>query len=194
MQFEQNQDPAIARSPHCSLRWLERIDPQAAKAIVELIDSTVADGGTLGFHQAMSAEQATDFCRDLQRAIDQGNGHALLGEGPDGPACFVMLTRSGMPNCRHLAELTKGVVHPRSRGRGVVRQVLGEIVLRAREIGVEQLTLDVREGTRAHRLWRHEGFVSFGVLEDYARVDGVRHRGHFMTQRVEQLATRLGLN
>lgn len=181
--------------PYCTLRWLDRIDPHVGRAFVELIDATTSDGGTLGYRQAMSTEQADAFNHGLQQAIEQGRSHALLGENAQGAVvCFAMMTRSGMPNCHHLAELTKGVVHPRDRGRGLVQQALGEIVQRARQIGVEQLTLDVREGTRAHRLWSRLGLVSFGVLEDYARVDGIHHRGHFMAQRVEHLATHLGLN
>ena len=179
---------------HVSLRWLERIDPQAAAAIVSLIDCTVEDDGVLGFTQAMSAGQAREFCVGLQAAIDRGCGHALLGESVDGPACFVMMTRSAMPNCRHLAELTKGVVHPHMLGHGLIPQLFHEIVLRARQLGIERLTLDVRENTRAHKLWGRMGFVSFGVLEDYARVGETSHRGHYMTQRVSDLAARLALD
>lgn len=61
----------------------------------------------------------------------------------------------------------------------------------ARTLGIELLTLDVREGSRAHRLWSTLGFASFGVLNDYARVNGVSHRGHYMVQRVDDLAARL---
>ena len=56
------------------------------------------------------------------------------------------------------------------------------------------MTLDVRENTRAHKLWGRMGFVSFGVLEDYARVGETSHRGHYMTQRVSDLAARLALD
>lgn len=60
--------------------------------------------------------------------------------------------------------------------------------------GIELLTLDVREGTRAHRLWQRFGFQTYGVLDDYARVNGVKHRGHYMAQSVQSLAQRLNLS
>ena len=52
------------------------------------------------------------------------------------------------------------------------------------------LVLDVREGTRAHALWERFGFQTYGVLDDYARVNGQRFRGHFMSQTVASLKQR----
>jgi ribosomal protein S18 acetylase RimI-like enzyme len=111
-----------------------------------------------------------------------------------GPACLVILSRSSMPNCRHIADLSKGVVHPSYRGSGLVARAFSEVVRLCQAQGIELLTLDVREGTRAHRLWQSFGFQTYGVLDDYARVDGVKHRGHYMAQTVESLALRLNLH
>lgn len=176
------------------LQWLHRADSDTALDIMTLINSTVGDDGVLGYEREMSVQQGTDFTAVLQDRIHSGNTHALLGRAMAGPACLVILSRSSMPNCRHIADLSKGVVHPAYRGSGLVARAFREVVHLCQAQNIELLTLDVREGTRAHRLWQSFGFQTFGVLEDYARVDGVKYRGHYMAQSVESLALRLNPN
>lgn len=178
-------------SPEPQLQWLRRADSGIAQDIVELVNSTVGDGGVLGYEQEMSAAQGADFTAALLARIQGGDTHALLGRSLAGPACLVIVSRSSMPNCRHIADLSKGVVHPDHRGAGLVARAFVEIVQMCQATGIELLTLDVREGTRAHRLWQRFGFQTYGVLEDYARVNGEKHRGHYMAQSVENLALRL---
>lgn len=176
------------------LHWLHHADSDTALDIMALINSTVKDGGVLGYEHEMTIDQGVQFTNALQERIQGGNTHALLGRTSEGPACLVILSRSSMPNCRHIADLSKGVVHPSHRGSGLVARAFREIVRLCKEQGIELLTLDVREGTRAHRLWQRFGFQSYGVLEDYARVNGIKHRGHYMAQSVENLALQLNLN
>ncbi|PLU84865.1 MULTISPECIES: GNAT family N-acetyltransferase [Pseudomonas] len=176
------------------LQWLRQADSDTAPAIMQLINSTVGDGGVLGYEHEMSAGQSVEFTASLQERIRGGDTHVLLGKAMAGPACLVILSRSSMPNCRHIADLSKGVVHPAYRGSGLVARAFSEVVRLCQAQGIELLTLDVREGTRAHRLWQSFGFQTYGVLDDYARVDGVKHRGHYMAQTVESLALRLNLH
>ena len=177
--------------PDITHEWVSDFSTDTAHAIVGLVDCAAADGGTLGHAERMTAAQARSFIDDLQRRIAAGESHALLGRVRGRPAFLAVLTPDPMPNCRHRAELGKGVVHPEFRGRQLVPLAFLEIVRRAEQLGVEQLVLDVREGTRAHRLWQAFGFATFGVLRDYARVGGASHRGHFMVQTVASLRTRL---
>lgn len=172
-------------------KWVTEIDDVVARDIVALIDSSVADGGTLGYAEPLSISQAKVFIDGLTQRLADGDCHILLGRNDSQPSFMVVVTQSGMANCRHRAELSKGVVHPAHRGQGLVKHAFRELVRRADELGVEQFILDVREGTRAHQLWTHYGFVSIGVLEDYARVAGTSHRGHFMAQTVDSLRTRV---
>ena len=171
-----------------SLDWLKKIDGAIALQIMELINSTTKDGGTLGYEESMTPEQCAEFSLSLQDEIQKGDSYAILGSSDVGPACFAVITQSRMPNCRHIANLSKGVVHPNHRGMGLVAKVFREIVDFSEAHDIELLTLDVREGTRAHLLWETLGFRSFGVLEDYARVNGVKYRGHYMSQSVDHLA------
>lgn len=174
-----------------SHQWVSEFSARTDADIVHLIDCAVADGGTLGYAAPLSPREAATLLMDLRQGVSSGRTHVLLGRVGKSPAFLGVLTISPMANCRHRAELTKGVVHPELRGRRFVQLALREVVLLAERLGVEQLVLDVREGSRAHSLWGQFGFESYGVLADYARIDGVSHRGHYMAQSVASLRKRL---
>lgn len=183
--------PPSSSQAALACRWIGSLDVYTAKSVVALVDLASRDGGTLGYPAPMTDAEAEDFVFNLQRRVASGESHVLVGWWGARIAFLVVLSPSGMPNCRHRAELSKGVVHPDYRGRHLVERALAEIVTKAEALQVEQLVLDVREGCRAHRLWQLHGFRTFGVLEDYARVDGTTHRGHFMVQSVPDLRARL---
>ena len=172
-------------------QWVSDFNADMTHAIVSLVDCASGDGGTLGYAEPMSAAQAQAFMGNLCRRVASGESHVLLGRIGQVPVFLVVLTINGMTNCRHRAELSKGVVHPNFRGRNLVQVAFREVVRRSEQLSIEQLVLDVREGSRAHLLWRRFGFESFGVMPDYARVDGTSYNGHFMVQTVASLRTRV---
>jgi ribosomal protein S18 acetylase RimI-like enzyme len=176
-----------------SHRWIPYLDAEDARAILALIDFTVADGGTLGYASPMNVAQAQALISNLRHRVESGESHVLLGWVERQPAFLAILSTSSMANCRHRAELSKAVVHPDYRGLRLLNLGFREILQRAEALGTEQLVLDVREDSRAHQLWQRFGFQTYGILEDYARVAGQRHRGHFMAQSVVSLRARLGV-
>jgi GNAT superfamily N-acetyltransferase len=173
------------------LHWNPDLTTDFGRNIVSLINATVTDGGTLGFIEPLDAEQAQHFLSALSRKIKQGETHALYAAAEGEPVFFVLLNLSSMPNCRHSAELAKGVVSPHFRGRGLVQAAFKSLISRARSLGVEQFVLDVRAHSRAHQVWEYFGFKTWGVLEDYVRINGQRHAGHYMAQSVDALAERI---
>jgi ribosomal protein S18 acetylase RimI-like enzyme len=174
-----------------SAQWVSNFDKKTARAIVSLVDFATHDDGTLGNVFAMTAAEAESFLSNLHRRVVAGESYVLLCHVGGKPAALGVFSLNGMQNCVHRAELSKGVVNPAFRGRYLVDRMFRECLQLAEALSIEQLVLDVREGSRAHALWRHFGFTTYGVLEDYARVHGVRHRGHYMVQSVASLRERL---
>lgn len=166
------------------LHWEEQPSDDKLAAIVELLDCAVDDGGLLGHTQPMNARQAASFRRGLSQALQTGAAHALLGEFSQELVFFCLMTPNPLPNCRHRAELSKGFLHPDYRRQHLMSAVVDAVVEKAEALQIEQLVLDVREDSHAHRVWQGLGFRSYGVLDDYARVNGRTHRGHFMVQSV----------
>lgn len=179
----------------CDIRyqWISEFDRQAVSDIVQLVDCSVQDGGVLGYEQPLTPKQADQFIASLQEGVASGGTSVLLGRVRHDPAFMALLYTNRMTNCCHRAELAKGIVHPLYRGKRLLQLAFEEIIHRAESMGIQQLVLDVREGTRAHRLWQLFGFETYGVLEDYARVQGIAHRGHYMVQNVESLRQRFAI-
>ena len=66
------------------------------------------------------------------------------------------------------AELANLAVAPAFRGRGVGRALLESVVAVARELGVRQLFLEVRQSNSvAQRLYRSVGFVPVALRRGY---------------------------
>jgi pyrroloquinoline quinone (PQQ) biosynthesis protein C len=103
----------------------------------------------------------------------------------------VLVTPNTMPNCRHIAELSKGIVHSAHQKGGIVKAAFLEIVRHCESRGIELLTLDVREHSAPHRIWEGLGFRQYGRLEDYARDDGRSVAGVFLCQTTADLKERL---
>ena len=175
-----------------STEWVTDSTVATERSLIELVDCATADGGTLGFASPMKEEEAQSFLNGLRHRVADGNAHVLLGTSEGRPVFLAILSLNEMPNCRHRAELSKGVVRPDFRGRHLVEIAFAKIVQRSALLGIDQLVLDVRENSRAHILWQRFGFVTYGVLEDYARVRSEVCRGHFMVQTVKDLRNRLG--
>ena len=82
----------------------------------------------------------------------------LLAEDDDGAIGFVFATL-GKRNPR-LAHVTDLYVRPRARGKGVARRLLGEVVDRAAQHGLEHLSLDVSlHNTGARAVYERLGFT-----------------------------------
>lgn len=166
------------------LKWLSALADADAHRIVELVEGTTLEGATLGYAERMSGDEAEAFIAELRYRIDKGDSLALVGVDGSNLVFFCMMTRNPMPNCRHRAELSKGVVDPEYRGQSIIPNAFRKIVLKAESLGIEQLIIDVRESSRAHLLWQRFGFKSYGVLDDYARVGEEVYRGHLLVQPV----------
>ena len=175
-----------------AVEWIANFSSEVVPSIIDLVNCATVDGGTLGYAKPMSDDEAKRFIGDLQHRVSGGEAHVLVGSTKGEAVFLAILSLNLMPNCRHRAELSKGVIRPDFRGRHLVELAFSQIVLRAEQLGIEQLVLDVREDSRAHMLLRRFGFVTYGVLEDYARANTEICRGHFMVQTVESLRKRIG--
>ncbi|MFJ8695795.1 GNAT family N-acetyltransferase [Streptomyces roseolilacinus] len=158
------------------------------KELAGMLAASAADDGILGYAESPSPAQREGFVSGVEQLVSGGGGHLLIGEDEEGVAAMCVMKTNSMPNCRHLAEVMKAYLDPRVRGTSAVYQLVERVCAKAEEIGVETFVIDVREDSKAHRVWSRFGFTSYGVLDDYARVDGRSYRGHYMRHQVRELA------
>jgi hypothetical protein len=156
---------------------------------MEMLAASVADDGILGYGSPLTEKQGLAFCDGLEREVDCGRALVLIGEDARGVVAMCIVCTTLMPNCRHIAEVSKSYLAPRVRHTGAVTELVWALCQRMCGDGIEQLRIDVREDSPAHRVWEKFGFRTYGILDDYSRVNGKSYCGHFMTQSVAELTT-----
>ena len=172
-----------------TFEWPATVDAAVAAQIVQLMRETTRDSPIIGFGTTISDEQAHRYMDELKANLAAGKLHLLLAMANSSHLIGTCVLRRNLnPNNRHIADLAKGMIATPYRGGGLVLACafleIGKLC--ARE-SIELLTLDVRAGTRAHQIWERFGFATYGILADYARVDGESIAGHFMAQPVSKL-------
>ena len=76
------------------------------------------------------------------------------------------------------------IVHPQKRGKGLGKQILKEMMLRAkREFHLELLHLEVYRENPARRLYAALGFEEYGVHEDFLKENDGSYRDKILMQQ-----------
>lgn len=144
---------------------------QAQQLLGELTDvlqGCVADGASVGFIDAEDREVMTRFWQQRIASITSGDSELLVARQHGRIVATVILSRSGMPNGRHRAEISKLLVHPQARRQGIARELMQRADRRARAQGKTLLVLDTRSGDVASDLYRSLGWQVAGSIPCYA--------------------------
>lgn len=181
---------------HTQLKWVERSEDIVAHGnlFIELVDASTLEDGMIGYARTLDAHEAEDFIGGLRRIAAAGTGHVLLAEDAEGPCGMVIMETTLSHNAKHNAVLKRAFIAPRARGGALLRCALVRVVEKCCELGVERLSLDTREGSKAYAMWSHFGFDTWGVMPDYSRHGGISHAGCYMSQPVASLARRVMIN
>jgi len=136
------------------------------RALAELLVDAVESGAAVSF-LALSVEQAEAWWRDT---LDPAKAGAIILVARDsgGIVGTVQLHPAWAPNQPHRAEITKLLVHRRSRRTGLGSQLMRAIEDAARDAGFTLLTLDAKRGGAAEHLYRHLGWTVVGSIPRYA--------------------------
>lgn len=174
--------------------WPTLIDTGTGAGIVALYNDAIEHTDVIGYQKPLDKAEGEALIADLQDALRRG-GTALMVIS-DGDQCIgmVLLSSSEMPNCRHIATLSKGIIRSDYQKRGIVRDAFLSISDYCDANNHTLIMLDVRENSRPHKLWQSLGFTEYGRVADYARVDGVSHPGVYMQQTTAALRARLTAN
>ena len=171
--------------------WPREIDAGLAEQVIGLMRLTTASAPIIGFAETIGDDEARSYIDDLRGHLAAGKCRLLAIRTEAGRLVGLCTLRRNLnPNNRHLTDLAKGMIHEAYRGGLMLPAAFAEIALQCEADGVDVVTLDVRAGTPAHKIWERMGFETWGVLPDYARAQGQVHAGHYMRQRVADLKRR----
>jgi GNAT superfamily N-acetyltransferase len=164
---------------------IEVLDTAAAESaiprLVAILTECVAEGSGVSFLPPLAPEIGREFWRDTARDVASGRKILLAGWVDGLLAGTVTLALASAQNQPHRADVTKMLVHPLGRRRGLARQLMARLEQEAVRAGRTMLNLDTRAGDRAEGLYRSMGWIEYGRIPGYAiQVDGTFEETLFM--------------
>jgi len=141
-----------------------------------LLHACVAAGASVNFVWPFTqAEAELFFARKVLPAIAAGTRTLWIAEIDGRVVGTVQLDVDTPPNQPHRAEVTKLLVHPEARRRGIARALMAALEDRAATLERSLITLDTRTGDFAEPLYASLGYVAIGTIPDYC-IDPARTR------------------
>jgi len=138
--------------------------------LAKLMQACVHTGASINFIMPFPIDESLDFWRrKVQPAMNDGSRVLLVARQEGKIAGSVQLDCDTPPNKPHRAEITKLMVHPDVRRRGVARALMHEIEAIALQQGRNLITLDTRTGDSAEPLYASLGYKTAGIIPSYCR-------------------------
>lgn len=139
-------------------------------SLARLIHACVEDGASVSFIQPFSISEAEAFwSRKVAQAVAAGTRVLFVALEGETVAGSVQLDLDMPPNQQHRAEVSKLLVHPNFRRKGIARKLMASLESKARASGRSLITLDTRTGDKAEPLYADLGYVVAGVIPQFAR-------------------------
>ena len=136
----------------------------------DMLHACVHDGASIGFIEPFPMRDAKAFWRDkIIPALNGGKRTLFAAFDQDRITGTVQLDYDTMPNQAHRGDISKLMVRPDCRRRGIAKLLMVAAENRARDLGRSLLTLDTRTGDSAELLYTALGFETTGIIPDFAR-------------------------
>jgi ribosomal protein S18 acetylase RimI-like enzyme len=143
---------------------------QHLAGLADVLHASVNAGASVNFILPYSLDDSRAFWLDkVLPAVETGGRLLLVALLNEKPVATVQLIIEMPPNQLHRAEVTKLLVHPDFRNRGIARQLMGLLEQRARALGKRLITLDTRTGDKAEPLYQSLGYQTAGIIPGFAR-------------------------
>lgn len=144
---------------------------QAQQILTDLgnvLQACVADGASVGFTDPADRAAIDSFWQSKIDSLAHNEYDLLIARDNDTVVATVMINYCGTPNGRHRVEISKLLVHPAARQRGIARQLMKMAEQHAWDKGITLLVLDTRSGDVASQLYLSLGWQIAGEIPAYA--------------------------
>ena len=139
-------------------------------ALAALLHACVHAGASINFVLPFSQSDSRAFWRDkVVPAVRAGKRIVLVAHDSGRIAGSVQLDTDTPPNQPHRAEVSKLMVHPDHRRRGIARALMAALEDLARRRRRGLITLDTRTGDFAEPLYASMGYRTAGIIPGYCR-------------------------
>jgi GNAT superfamily N-acetyltransferase len=154
-------------APDYTVRRLQIVTDAEVQGLSGVLIDCVDSGASVNFMSPLSVAKASAFWHRVAGGVARGERVLLIAEDAGGIMGTVQLILDQPENQPHRADLSKMLVHPRARRRGVGAALLRSAEGLARELGKSLLVLDTASDD-ARRLYARLGWVRVGVIPGFA--------------------------
>ncbi len=141
-----------------------------ARELGAVLHACVHAGASVNFILPFSEDDAGGFwIHKVLPGVCAGTRTLLVAEIAGRIAGTVLLDTDTPPNQPHRAEVSKLLVHPDFRRRGIARALMAELERLACDQGRRLITLDTRTGDTAEPLYASIGYLTAGIIPGYCR-------------------------
>ena len=131
--------------------------------------ASVAAGAAVGFILPMTLEDSRVFWQETVHPLVRTERRFLFAAFMDDRLVgTVQLHVDLPPNQPHRCEVTKLIVHPDFRQKGVARRLMAALEVEAHTIGRSLITLDTKTGDKAEPLYQSLGYQAAGIIPGFA--------------------------
>jgi len=155
-------------TPTWSLRRLYALDDAQIDELAGVLIDCVEGGASVSFMHPLTRDRAVAFWRRVAQGVAAGERALLVAEDARGLCGTVQLVLDQPENQPHRADLSKMLVHRRTRRQGLGAALMRAAESTARECGKTLLVLDAVTGGDAARLYERLGWVRVGDIPGYA--------------------------
>ncbi len=137
-------------------------------ALAGVLADCVAGGASVGYLNPFSQADARAVYESYVRDAEQGR-RIILGAFLAGSLVGTAQLVLGLPpNQPHRADVARVLVHRSARRRGIAQRLMEQLEHEARADGKTLLVLDAVTGGDAARLYERNGWITVGVIPNYA--------------------------
>ena len=138
--------------------------------LILLLRECVQGGASLGFLLPLPDTEASAFWDEVESEITAGRRVVLAARDAAGVvAGSGQLVPSTRANGRHRAEISKLLVLPQNRGKGLGSRIMAALEAEARRRSIRLLHLDTSEGRGgAMQLYEKLGYTYVGGIPEWA--------------------------
>lgn len=159
--------------------------------LVDILQQTVNNGAAVGFIAPLNAERAAEFWRESIRPAVESGARALFLAIEAGRAVGTAQLILAMPdNQPHRGEVSKMMVHPDHRRKGIANKLIARLEQEAQAHNRWQITLDTQSGKGAEQFYAQLGYKVAGVVPSYAQnaTDSAFHGTTYMYKTLGEAA------
>jgi ribosomal protein S18 acetylase RimI-like enzyme len=145
------------------------LDP-GLEDLADILQAAVNAGASVGFVQPCSMDQSRDFWRNNVFPSAKAGGRVfLVARTADRIVGTVQLITEMLPSQVHRCDISKLLVHPDFRKRGIAKLLMVALEQRAKDLGKRLLTLDTKTGDPAEKIYTSMGYQTAGSIPGYCR-------------------------